>query len=110
MKIKDVKDTIECRKKIVQYLEYLELEEERIPEDFFLHCVHKLLTKASLIALREVLNTINSRLNLLVHKKDVNYDDSNLFLHKAKDKAFKHCILLEIKHGHIRRNSHSIEK
>lgn len=109
MKKTDVKDTIECRQQIVQYVDYLEGGNEYVPEDFFLHVVHKLMTKASLIALREVLLKINKQLSNDIDNKEKTLEEADEFFNKAKDKAFKHCMILEIKHNHLRKNSHSIE-
>ena len=110
MKKEDVKDTVESRQQIIQYVTYLESENIKVPEDFYLHCVHKLLTKASLIALREVLMKINDQLSDDVTAKDKTLDEAEEFFNKAKDKSFKHCLILEIKHNHLRKNSHSVDK
>jgi hypothetical protein len=109
MKKEDVKDTVECRNQIIQYVEYLEGGNEKVPEDFYLYCVHKLLTKASLFALREVLLKINKQLTADVDSKEKTLDEADDFYNKAKDKAFKHCLILEIKHNYLRKNSHSLE-
>jgi len=109
MKNSDVKDTIECRRKIVQYIEYLESENENIPEPFFKHVMNNILTKASLLALRELLNSTNEKLNSFVETHKMSPKESFEALIKAKDKALKHCLILEIKHNHTRKNSKSIE-
>lgn len=98
MKIEDVKDTIECRKLIVSYIEYLEKGGEKIPEEFFLHVMHNILIKASLIALKDVLCKAHDKLNLEVEAKTKTHEQSTEFYDRMKDKAFKHCLILEIKH------------
>jgi hypothetical protein len=95
MKIEDVKDTIECRKQIVSYIEYLEKAEE-----FFLHVMHHILIKASILALKDVLTKVQDLLTLEVDAKTKTIQQSIEYYDKAKDKAFKHCLILEIKHNY----------
>lgn len=101
----DVKDTIESREQIVRYVEYLEKGNEGIPEEFFMHVLHNVFTKASLIALKEVLLRVNDQLSLEIDLKQRNLKQADDHYNKAKDKAFKHCLLLEIKHNHLRTQS-----
>jgi hypothetical protein len=101
----DVKDTIECREQIVRYFDYLEKGNEGIPEEFFMHVLHNILTQASLIALKEVLERINDKLSIDVDLKKETLKSADDNYNKAKDKAIKHCLILEIKHKLLRSDS-----
>jgi len=108
MNISDLKDTIECRKQIVHYVNYLEKENEGIPEKFYMHVIHNIMTHASLCALKEVLEKVNDQLTIDVDGKNKTMEEADAHYNKAKDKAFKHCIMLEIKHNHLREHSKQI--
>ena len=103
MKIEDIKNTIDCRKQMVKYIEYLEKGNETIPEEFYIHVVHNILTKASLIALKEMIEIVNDRISDDVDNSRKTEDEGNLDFCKAKDKGLKHCLILEIKHDVVRK-------
>lgn len=105
MKKSDVKDTIECRKQIIKYIEYLENGNERMPEDFMMHIAKEIFSKASLIALKTVLERIADKLSQDVDNKFKTMEEADIAFNQARDKAIKHCMMLEIKHKHFKKNS-----
>ena len=105
MNLNDVKDTKESREDIIKYIEYLEKGKERIPEEFIMGTVHKIFSDASVVAYKEVMERIHEKLRReLISKKKDEAEATKMF-ERARDKAFKHCIKLELKHNYFKKDS-----
>lgn len=95
----DVNDTAECRKLIISYLDYLEKGGEALDNEFLIHVSEKILSKSSLIALKEVLEKVTMKLSIDMDNKAKTKEQAEVAFNQARDKAFKHCLILELKHG-----------
>lgn len=101
----DIKDTIECRKQLIAYIEYLQKDNERISDELLMHTAKTIFSKASLIAFKQVLDKATKKLSLDVDGKKKTMDEAAESFNEARDLAFKHCLILELKHKHFRKNS-----
>jgi len=95
----DVKDTPECRKTMISYIEYLEKDGEFLDNGFLIYVSEKILSKSSLIALKEVLEKVTAKLSIDVDNKFKTKEQAEVAFNQARDKAFKHCLILELKHN-----------
>ncbi len=105
MKIKDVVDTIECRKQMVKYFEYLKDGNEEIPEEFAKHVIQKIFTKSSAAASTQALDKITKTLYDKIESKELSKDVAYNAYVIERDLILKHCIILEIEHKHTREES-----
>lgn len=104
MKKEDIKDTIESRKQIVSYLKYLEAGDERVSNEFIIFVAENILSRASLLAMTEALDRIQDKLNPSILSKEA-VEEADVKYQLAKEKVFKHCLLLEIEHNHCKKDN-----
>jgi hypothetical protein len=105
MKIKDAVDTIESREKLISYFEWLQTEGKPIPDDMMNHITENIFSKASVVSLKRVLDKINNTLCDDVDRKVKTNKEAGKMYEEARDLAFKHCLILEVRHKHTKADS-----
>lgn len=104
MNISDIKNTVEGRHDIIKYIEYLQTGNELLTADFCEHVVSNVFTKASMIAMKDVISRIMDKLNEDVGLEHKTVMEADSEFNKARDMTIKHCLILELKHNHIKKD------
>lgn len=105
MEIKDIQDTIECRNRMIDYINYLEKCDERIPDKFMMHVLENITSKAGLVAMLNSMKKITKKIDAGIKAKDFTMEEADIKYNLAKEKVFKHCLILEVKHNQTRKES-----
>jgi len=104
MKKTDIKDTIECRKQIVEYVEYLKKGNEDVSDDFVIHIITEIFSESSVKAYKAGMEKVADKLAEDVEEGE-DMDTATEMFNESKVLLFKHCLLLEIKHNHTKADS-----
>lgn len=101
----NIKDTIECRQNILNYIKYLKEENERISDDLLMHVVTTIFTEASLIAYRESMQKVETKIHKGLASGKYDMKEAENIFDTTKVLLFKHCIKLEIQHNYTKEDS-----
>lgn len=102
---KDIKDTIECRQQILNYIKYLKEENEKIDDGLLMHVVSTIFTEASLIAYKESMQKVEAKIHKGLDAGKHNMAEAEEIFETTKVLLFKHCIKLEVQHNYTKEDS-----
>ena len=105
IEIDDIEDTFECREKIIKSIDFYLLKYEEFPSDLAAKILSEIGTKETCLLVSRLSIEMSERLFKKEAEGKIVNEECCQIHQRAMALILKHCILLEIKHKHTKKES-----